>query len=676
MKASGLLPVLAAGLSLLDGCGGGSSGASPPTVSISASPVTVTAGQASTLSWSSAGATSCSASATPGEADWSGAKAVSGTQVVTPPSTGTSTYMLSCTGDGGNTPGSASVTANPAPPLTITTASLPNGTVGMAYGTPHRIGFRRQYATFYQLAASGGGGVLSWSWTAAAGSSLPPGLRCCDLFYPMIPFPGTRVRGTLYGTPTTAGTYQVVVSVTDGVSTATPVTFKLQIDPPPPPIINATPTPAIATLNSPYVGATFTATLGLPPLSWSTTSALPAGLQLSAAGLISGTPTAAGSFLISVVARDSLGRDSLPQDFTIQVLPLGFTPTGSMSTERVWHTATRLVDGTVLVAGGDNSTQFPTTAELYDPVAAAFVATTGNLTGIRFSATATLLANGKVLLVGGKNATDELATGELYDPTTKSFVATKGSMSTTRVYHTATLLNDGTVLVTGGLDSAGGASGTPVDTAEIYDPIADTFTLTGAMSTGRFFHTATLLGDGTVLITGGLNNGATLATAELYHPTMKAFTPAGTMTVARVGHTATVLNNGQVLLTGGGAGFATIAIAAAELYNPNGATFTAVNPMLSPRSLHTATLLNNGQVLVVGGSSLFYFGGSSHSLSSAELFDPTMGTFTATADMTVVRESHTATLLNTGDVLVVGGSNGTLGYSTTTTVYATAELYR
>ena len=65
-----------------------------------------------------------------------------------------------------------------------------------------------------------------------------------------------------------------------------------------------------------------------------------------------------------------------------------------------------------------------------------------------------------------------------------------------------------------------------------------------------------------------------------------------------------------------------------------------------------------------------------YSLSSAELFDPTMGTFTATADMTVVRESHTATLLNTGDVLVVGGSNGTLGYSTTTTVYATAELYR
>jgi len=98
--------------------------------------------------------------------------------------------------------------------------------------------------------------------------------------------------------------------------------------------------------------------------------------------------------------------------------------------------------------------------------------------------------------------------------------------------------------------------------------------------------------------------------------------------------------------------------------------------MISARSTHTATLLQNGQVLVAGGADVFYGGGQSSSLSSAELFDPTTGNFTATADMSAMREQHTATLLNTGEVLVVGGSNGTIGYSTTTTVLATAELYQ
>jgi len=59
----------------------------------------------------------------------------------------------------------------------------------------------------------------------------------------------------------------------------------------------------------------------------------------------------------------------------------------------------------------------------------------------------------------------------------------------------------------------------------------------------------------------------------------------------------------------------------------------------------------------------------------AELFDPTTNSFTAAADMTAIRESHTATLLGNGQVLIVGGSDGTLGFSPTTTVLATAELY-
>jgi WD40 repeat protein len=400
-------------------------------------------------------------------------------------------------------------------------------------------------------------------------------------------------------------------------------------------------------------------------------------MSLSPAGVLTGTPSQVGSFSISLIAQDSVGQNSSPQGFTLQVLPKGFVPTATLQTSRVGHTATLLADGKVLVAGGVNNTAFPTTAELYDPVSGKFTATTGSLTTIRFWATATLLKSGKVLLVGGKGANLEQATAELYDPSTQTFAATTGAMSTERAYHTATLLNDGTVLVTGGLNLAGDGAGNPVTTAEIYDPSTNSFTLTtGSMTVGRFFHTATLLSSGKVFIAGGLSAGVNLTSTEIYDPATKSFTSAGVMTVVRMGHTATLLPSGKVLLAGGGSGFGASATNTAELFDPTAGTFTATNAMTNPRSPHTATLLSSGQVLVAGGAGQFFVRGPSSSISAAELFDPTTGNFTETADMTALRESHTATLLQTGDVLIVGGSDGTIGYSTTTAVYDSAELYQ
>jgi len=129
-------------------------------------------------------------------------------------------------------------------------------------------------------------------------------------------------------------------------------------------------------------------------------------------------------------------------------------------------------------------------------------------------------------------------------------------------------------------------------------------------------------------------------------------------------------------VAGGAAIFGGAAVATAELFYPATSTFSSTGSMISGRSLHTATLLNNGQVLMAGGDASFYSQNEAHSLSAAELYDPASGTFTSTADMTAARESHTATLLPNGEVLVVGGADGTLGYSATTTVLATAELYQ
>jgi hypothetical protein len=134
-----------------------------------------------------------------------------------------------------------------------------------------------------------------------------------------------------------------------------------------------------------------------------------------------------------------------------------------MAMGRASHTATLLLNNKVLIAGGDAgvydagvyaqtscSTGFSTaSAELYDPLDGTIVAT-GSMSVPTEGHTATLLVNGTVLIAGGLNVgKDLLASAELYDPVSGSFTAV-GSMSVTREGHTATLLSNGTVLIAGG----------------------------------------------------------------------------------------------------------------------------------------------------------------------------------------------------------------------------------
>jgi len=394
-----------------------------------------------------------------------------------------------------------------------------------------------------------------------------------------------------------------------------------------------------------------------------------------------------------------------------------WTPTGTMASGRLGHTATLLLNRQVLVAGGDSSCDVSgctttATAELYDPRTGRW-ATTGSMHTPHTGHSAIRLADGRVLVLQPGATPD----AEVYDPRTGRWTVTHG-LTMVRSRYSETLLPDGRVLVAGG--SAGSDSHSlPTATAELYTPRSGRWSPTGSMFHARTAHTATLLPNGQVLVAGGDSScnvsGCTTATAtaELYNPRTGSWSLAPTMTIARAGAVAALLASGRVLVAGGGTGTGRSEPASAELYTPAltprsdvrrhhpndvplasaelrgplpascaspapAATETAgpvvrprvwrlTMPMSTARTHQTATLLRDGRVLVVGGQTPF-----NGVVATAELYDPTTGQWGMTGPMTAPRAGQTATLLPDGRVLVAGGFNDS---APSGTALAAAELY-
>jgi N-acetylneuraminic acid mutarotase len=285
---------------------------------------------------------------------------------------------------------------------------------------------------------------------------------------------------------------------------------------------------------------------------------------------------------------------------------------------------------------------------------------TGNLNAARCGHTATLLASGKVLVVGGSGGecssikTKTLNSAELYDPVTGSWSVT-GSLKQPRTSHTATLLPSGLVLVVGGV-VASATSFETISTAELYDPDAGDWKSTGNLIAQRAYHTATLLQNGTVLVAGGWGGGSgALDSAELYDPSTGTWSRTGNLITGRYWHTATQLQNGKVLVAGGLLDVAPNRgqiEASAELYDPVSGAWTRTGDLNEVRSQHTATRMQDGKVLVASGDNPYDYGEAN---GTAEIYDPGTATWSNTGNLRVIRDSLTATLLPSGKVLVTGG---------------------
>jgi hypothetical protein len=271
---------------------------------------------------------------------------------------------------------------------------------------------------------------------------------------------------------------------------------------------------------------------------------------------------------------------------------------------------------------------------------------------------ATLLPSGKVLIAGGASLEGKsLGTAFLFDPVMDSWSPT-GRMSTPRSQHAAIVLESGKVLVLGGWDGTQALA-----SAELYDPATGSWTAVPPMASARSQASATLLTTGKVLVAGGTDGASALKSAELYDPEKGSWTPLPPMATPRASHMAVRLatTGAPVLVAGGWSGSGTLSLA--ELYDPTSNKWTPVGEMTEARRHATVTLLETGEVLMVGGADDV----GPH--ISAEFYDPKLKIWISTASMTSARREHTATLMPGGKVLVVGGGDGETG------ALASVELY-
>jgi hypothetical protein len=385
--------------------------------------------------------------------------------------------------------------------------------------------------------------------------------------------------------------------------------------------------------------------------------ALPAGLVLNpATGVISGTP-ASTIAAANYVVTGSNSAGSAKTQITIEVREAIAAPaTLAYSNQNVVYVVGQPIAANLPTSTGGEISAYSVSPAL--PAGLTLNAQTGAITG-----RPTNVQSSIDYLISGSNVTGtanahvhisviQSATGEWVPG---------GNLFNARAWHSATLLSDGKVLVTGGQGTGG-----LLDSAELYDPTTGVWTSIGKMLAARSEHVAIRLPDGRVLVAGGRGavGGSPLRTAELYDPATRKWTSTGFMKYGRYRASATLMSDGRILVAGGvGTDEVNPFVPEAEVFDPSSGTWTAAGTMNVARAGHIAMALPGGRILVAGGNT--QIGITTVSTNAAEVYDPASRTWALARPMNIARSIPVAAQLPDGKALIIGGTSQS----------KTAELY-
>ena len=532
-----------------------------------------------------------------------------------------------------------------------------------------------------------GSGTLSWVDSSGASHTQP-----------VVAGTAMAVNPSQTTTYTLSVTYQDPTTVRSSMLTGTAALTVTVVAP-----------PSLATSLSLAISPSGTVTTGTS-IQVTPTFTVPSGLNMTSSNILvndntaspiaatSGTPvvhtpTVNTTYKLQVCYTDTRVIPSVSScettngtNTSVQVIsgPTKLSTGGLLNVARSDFSTTALQNGLILVAGGINSAgAVEKTVELYDPANNKWTRT-GDMKTARRGHAATLLRDGRVLITGGYDgtaATQALNKAETYDPATGVWTNTTGTLIQARRWHTSTLLGNDKVLIVGGSVSSG--SGTVV---ELFDPATGSFTATASLRIPRQGHTATLLPTGQVLVVGRNNSDATYLsvnstnyessrTTEIYSPTgTPAWTDGPVLAYGRDSHTATLLGgSNKLLVTGGYGGTNKAEVLDVTTAPTSSSTWVSAPDMSTSRALHTSTYVSSiNKVLVIGG-----YNATSNMLLSTELFTldsntPANSSWSTSGnkELTLARAMHTSTLLNNGNVLVLGTY-----YTTTGTVSNTTEIW-
>ena len=371
---------------------------------------------------------------------------------------------------------------------------------------------------------------------------------------------------------------------------------------------------------------------------------------------------------------------------------------GTCATARQGHTATRLANGTVLVAGGDEPDSLGnltalSSLELYDPATQEFTLLPATMSHARSTHTATLLADGRVLLLGGYDTSGTVRnTGDLFDPVAGTITAI-APMTVARTQHTATLQPNGKVFVAGGskmfdLNDLVSSLAQAVKSSAIFDPVANTWTAGPDIPLGEdglIGHSATLLGNGQILVTGGVIVDVIIGlpipafTNRAWRMDTGTGTWVGTasMGTTRTYHGQVSLSDGTALVVGGANGDFVLqnffTIASTERYDPVGNQWLSAPTLNDPRAYPNVVHTGNEIVVVGGLGDIDPFNGSGTPEQTIEYAPLSLTAWTASGETLLPRQVARAVVTDGGErVLVIGtGDNGVAAVDRTAETYAT-----